>query len=159
MSELRFGDFTGDGVTDVLAVNGGRWAISESARAPWRRLNPHHGDAVKSLHIADLNNNNIDDLIRLEAIGGSGAGYGAAILTWWVSDDGRGRWRKLKSYSFQEAFAGRLPRIFGLAGRFGAAPGGGVLVGDFKRIGHFFSEAEIAAGASPDWTTIPNFRY
>ena len=138
---------------------GGRWAISESARAPWRNLNRRHGDAVKSLHIADLNNNNIDDLIRLEAIGGSGAGYGAARLTWSVSDDGRGRWRRLRTYYFQEAFAGRLPRIFGLAGRFGAAPGGGVLVGDFKRTGHFFSEAEIAAGAPPDWTTISTVHY
>ena len=60
MRELRFGDFTGDGVTDVLAVVSGRWAISK-ARAPWRNLNRRHGDAVKSLHIADLNNNNIDD--------------------------------------------------------------------------------------------------
>ena len=151
MSELRFGDFTGDGVTDVLAVNGGRWSISESARGTWRRLNQHHGDAVGSLFIADLNNNNIDDLIRLEAIGGAAGGYGFAKLTWWVSEDGRGRWRRLKSYTFQAVFEGRLPRIFGLAGRFGAAPGGGVLVGDFKRIGHFFSEAEIATGASPDW--------
>ena len=83
----------------------------------------------------------------------------AARLTWWVSDDGRGRWRRLRTYYFQEAFAGRLPRIFGLAGRFGAAPGGGVLVGDFKRTGHFFSEAEIAAGAPPDWTTISTVHY
>src|SRR5262249_10763395 len=36
MSKLRFGDFTGDGVTDVLAVENGRWAISESARKTWR---------------------------------------------------------------------------------------------------------------------------
>jgi hypothetical protein len=149
MSELRFGDFTGDGVTDVLSVDGGRWAISESARGTWRRLNQHHGDAVRSLFIADLNHNNIDDLIRLEVIAGSGA----AKLTWWVSDDGRGRWRRLKTYNFQAIFEGRLPSLFGLAGRFGAAPGGGVLVGDFNRIGHFFSEAEIAAGASPDWTS------
>ncbi|EHK53773.1 FG-GAP repeat domain-containing protein [Allomesorhizobium alhagi] len=153
MGELRFGDFTGDGVTDVLSVDGGRWAISESARGTWRRLNQHHGDAVRSLFIADLNHNNIDDLIRLEVIGGAAAGSGAAKLTWWVSDDGRGRWRRLKTYNFQAIFEGRLPSLFGLAGRFGAAPGGGVLVGDFKRIGHFFSEAEIAAGASPDWTS------
>jgi hypothetical protein len=57
-----------------------------------------------------------------------------------VSDDGRGRWRQLKSYTFQAPFEGRLPGLFALAGRFGAAAGGGALVGDFKRIGHFFSE-------------------
>jgi hypothetical protein len=132
MSDLRFGDFTGDGVTDVLAVNGGRWAISESARGTWKNLNPHHGDSVKSLFIADLNNNNIDDLIRLDAIGGSVAGTGAVQFTWWVSDDGRGRWRRLKSYTFQKIFGGRLPGLCGLAGRFGAAPGGGVLVDRFR---------------------------
>ena len=44
MSELRFGDFTGDGVTDVLAVRHGRWVISESARTEWSPLNPDLGD-------------------------------------------------------------------------------------------------------------------
>jgi hypothetical protein len=44
MNQLRFGDFTGDGVTDVLAVEEGHWAISESAASPWRRLNPTLGD-------------------------------------------------------------------------------------------------------------------
>jgi hypothetical protein len=62
MSDLRFGDFTGDGVTDVLGVNGGRWAISESARGSWLQLNPHLGDDITSLFIADLDNNNIADV-------------------------------------------------------------------------------------------------
>ncbi len=54
MSRLRFGDFTGDGVTDVLGVNAGRWAISESARGRWRQLNSSLGDDVGTLFIADL---------------------------------------------------------------------------------------------------------
>ena len=37
LSKLRFADFTGDGVTDVLAVESGRWAISESARTSWQQ--------------------------------------------------------------------------------------------------------------------------
>ena len=156
MSELRFGDFTGDGVTDVLAVDSGRWAISESARAPWRNLNPRHGDAVKSLFIADLNNNNIDDLIRLDAIGGSGAGTGLQF-TWWVSDDGRGRWRRLRSYTFQKIFAGRLPGMFGLAGRFGAAPGGGVLVAD--SIVSATSSAKLRSPRAPHPTGPPSARF
>jgi hypothetical protein len=64
LSKLRFGDFTGDGVTDVLAVQSGRWSISQSATGGWQRLNPYLADEVSSLFIADLNNNNIDDLIR-----------------------------------------------------------------------------------------------
>ena len=35
MSALRFGDFDGDGVTDVLAKENGRWAISSGAALPW----------------------------------------------------------------------------------------------------------------------------
>ena len=145
LSKLRFGDFTGDGVTDVLAVVSGRWAISESARGSWRRLNPHLGDDVRSLLFADLNHNNIDDIIKLEV---KPSGSVGAKCTWWVSDDGRSRWRELRSYTLP------LPPRAGLAGRFGAAPGGGVLLIDRGRTGHFFSEAETAAGASPDWRSL-----
>jgi hypothetical protein len=41
----------------------------------------------------------------------------------------------------------------GFAGRFGVAPGGGTMVIDPNRIGHFYSPAEAARGASPDWTS------
>jgi hypothetical protein len=44
--------------------------------------------------------------------------------------------------------------VFGFAGRFGAAPGGGVLLTGHNRIGRFFSQAEVAAGARPDWTSL-----
>lgn len=153
MSDLRFGDFTGDGVTDVLAVEDGRWAISESALFPWRRLNPDLSDDVSSLFIADLNNNNIDDLIRLERTELRTVGnIVIEIFTWWVSDDGRSPWRKLKTYEFLKPISASIP-VFAFAGRFGAAPGGDVLLIDHNRIGHFYSEAEIAAGASPDWTS------
>jgi hypothetical protein len=145
MSDMRFGDFTGDGVTDVLAVQDGRWSISESARNPWQRLNPYLADDVSSLHIADLNHNNIDDLLKLERNGSK--------LTWWVSDDGRSKWRELRSYPLQDftLFSGPL---FAYAGRFGVAPGGGVLLIDRNRTGHFYSEAEIGTGVTPDWLSL-----
>jgi hypothetical protein len=75
-------------------------------------------------------------------------------LTWWVSDDGRSRWRKLKSYSFPANAVRASPGLYSFAGRFGAAPGGGVLLTDTRRIGRFFSEAETRAGASPDWFSL-----
>jgi len=150
LSKLRFGDFTGDGVTDVLAVEGGRWAISESAHSGWRRLNPHLSDDVRPLFFADLDNNNIDDIIRLERK----RGLRQETFTWWVSDDGRSRWRKLKTYTYPLTDAAFGPPAFGFAGRFGVAPGGGVLLIDHKRIGRFFSEAEVAAGAAPDWSSL-----
>lgn len=154
MSDLRFGDFTGDGVTDVLAVQGGRWSISQSARSKWRTLNRSLSDPVRSLHIADLNHNNIDDLIRLEArtTGVIGA---KETFTWWVSEDGRGPWRKLKEYTFPRPRPlGKTLPFAAFAGRFGAAPGGGVLLIDRTRLGHFFSEADGKTGVSPDWTSV-----
>lgn len=153
MSELRFGDFTGDGVTDVLAVNGGRWAISESARGSWRQLNSHLGDDVTSLYIADLGNNNIDDILKLKtSMVPRGGGTFRITYTWYVSDDGRSPWRELKTYIWdteQPILSGRA-----FAGRFGIAPGGGVILTGPDRIGNFHSPAEKAAGASADWRSV-----
>jgi hypothetical protein len=154
MNKLRFGDFTGDGVTDVLAVVGGKWAISESARSPWDNLNPSLSDDVRSLFIADLDNNNIDDIIRLEIkkidqSGGRGL-IGIMAVTWWASDDGRSTWRKLKTYSFQ--YNVLTPPLFGFAGRFGAALGADVLITDTDRMGHFFSDADTAP-SDAEWTS------
>jgi hypothetical protein len=154
MSRLRFGDFTGDGVTDVLAVQGGRWSISRSAIGSWERLNNHLSDDVRPLLIADLDNNNIDDLIRLEKQEMIVRSRINETFTWWVSDDGRSPWRKLKVHELSRPrYAFSLP-TFAYAGRFGAAPGGGVLLIDHARTGRFFSEAEIPTGASPDWSSL-----
>lgn len=153
MSDLRFGDFTGDGVTDVLGVNGGRWAISESARGSWRRLNPNLGDDVTFLFIADLGHNNIDDILKLKTtVTSRGGGLFRIHYTWSVSDDGRSRWRDLKTYVWDT----RKPILSGraFAGRFGAAPGGGVVLTGPDRIGNFHSPAEKPAGASPDWQSL-----
>lgn len=162
MSQLRFGDFTGDGVTDVLAVENGHWAISESARGPWRRLNATLGDPVGDLFIANMDaDDNIDDILRLERkfepIGG---GTGAmrpmrATLTWWRSKNGVEPWQRWKEHVFEYTQTQDFvtPGV-AFAGRFGAAPGGGTLVIDPSRFGQFYSKAEIAVGASPDWKSL-----
>jgi hypothetical protein len=155
MSALRFGDFTGDGVTDVLSVSGGKWSISDAARGPWTRINQFHGDDVSRLFIADLNNNNIDDLLKLETKAVPlGLGRVRLTFSWHISDDGRSRWRPLKSYTwerrgFEPLLAGRA-----FAGRFGAAPGGAVLLIDVERKGHFHAPLESERGASPDWQSL-----
>lgn len=155
MSKLRFGDFTGDGVTDVLAVNGGRWAISESARGSWRQLNPSLGDDVSTLFIADLNHNNIDDLLKLTvSVAPLGQLVSRITYTWYVFDDGRSSWRELKRYVWDHTLGQPVLSGRAFAGRFGVAPGGGVLVTGPDRIGNFFSPAERAAGASPDWRSL-----
>jgi hypothetical protein len=156
MSKLRFGDFTGDGVTDVLGVVGGRWAISESARGSWSQLNPTLGDDVSTLFIADLNHNNIDDLLKLEKR--TTLVLGQAMVrntyTWYVSDDGRSPWRELKKYQFDRLVF--EPNLSGhaFAGRFGLAPGSGVILTGSDRFGNFFSPAEKEVGALPDWRSL-----
>jgi hypothetical protein len=157
LSKLRFGDFTGDGVTDVLAVEGGKWAISESAHSPWKRLNSHLSDDVRKLLFADLNHDNIDDIIKLErTVYPVFPGIVAEKFTWWVSDNGRSRWRQLREYDATYAMTGTVLAhpTAAFAGRFGEAPGGGVLLVGHDRIGVFFSKAEETSGASPDWTSL-----
>lgn len=151
MSQLRFGDFTGDGVTDVLALDNGHWAISESAIGQWRNLNQRLSDNVATVFIADLNHNNVDDIIRLQS---SVTSMSNVKLQWWVSDDGTSDWRPLKSHNFPIPVGQMNIPLFGLAGRFGSAPGAGVLTGDFWRIGQFYSAAETAAGAEPNWHSL-----
>lgn len=160
MSQLRFGDFNGDGVTDVLSVNNGRWAISESATSPWQKLNASLGDAVGPLFIANMDrDDNIDDILRLERqiqpTQTNGLPGGRVTLTWWRSRNGVEPWRRWKSYVFEYTNSPEfVPPLLGFVGRFGADLGGGTLVIDANRLGHFYSEAEIAAGASPDWTSL-----
>ena len=159
MSKLRFGDFTGDGVTDVLAVESGHWAISESARSGWRRLNPTLGDAVENLFIANMDaDDNIDDLLRLDTktwIGGSSSTARFTRATWYRSKNGREPWRLWKDHEFAYTVSPEtVSPGYAFAGRFGAAPGGGTLVIGPTRLGYFHSQAEIAAGAAPDWTSV-----
>lgn len=156
MTQLRFGDFTGDGVTDVFAVESGRWAISESATGSWSRLNSSLGDAVENLFIANMDaDDNIDDILRLEydtrQIQIGNLRRWRITLTWWLSHNGRGPWRKWKDYAFE--FPADSPEFvlpsFAFAGRFGTATGGGTLVIDPTRTGRFHSEVD----AERDWNS------
>ena len=138
MSQLRFGDFTGDGVTDVLAVDNGRWAISESARTQWHPLN-RYNEPVAGLFIANMDRDDgIDDILRLDK-GNIGE------LIWWRSKNGREAWTEFKRYSPNSP----LRWTSGFVGRFGPMSGGGTLAIDQKRIGHFFSPGN----ATEDWTS------
>ena len=145
LSKLRFGDFTGDGVTDVLAVVGGHWSISESARGPWRTLNPTLGDPVENLYIANMDaDDNIDDILRLDRNYRSqkiGAiVYIFADLTWWRSRNGVEPWKIWKHYTFQYPAGddGYVPVGFGFVGRFGRDTGqGSTMIIDQNRTGQF----------------------
>jgi hypothetical protein len=148
MNKLRFGDFTGDGVTDVLAVVDGQWSISESAREPWRPLNPNLDEPMAKLQIVNLDaDDNIDDVLRLDVTGTPSSLFlstATTRLTWWRSKNGTEPWREYKKYEFKyEVSAGfTITPQFGFAGRFGVTPGGGVMVIDQNRRGRFFSHVD-----------------
>lgn len=155
LSALRFGDFDGDGVTDVLSVQGGRWAISSSAAGHWRNLNPNLGDDVRELHIADIDGNNVDDIVRLRYTAVTHGPSVRETYTWEVSYDGRTIWRPLKTYRWATLSANVVqdpgPHVF--AGRFGTAPGAGVLTVDRGGTGRFYAPLETRVGAAPDWNS------
>ena len=147
-------------MTDVLAVVGGRWAISKSATGQWRRLNPTLGDPVGNLFIADMDpDDNVDDILRLDRqtvrIHSNGLQTDRTTLTWWRSRNGTEPWAQWRQYMFVYPVSPEtVAPGYGFAGRFGAAPGGGTLVIGPDRLGHFYSAAEIARGAAPDWTSV-----
>ena len=155
MDRLRFGDFTGDGVTDVLAVSNGRWSISQSARGSWRRLNRHLDDPVRNLFIANMDaDDNIDDILRLDIEHTNSRWTSAARtrMTWYRSKNGREPWTRWKEYDFgyDRSWETVVPR-YGFVGRFGLTPRGGTLVIDPLRYGNFHSDAARVVGASLSW--------
>lgn len=157
LNQLRFGDFTGHGRTDVLAVENGHWAVSENGTKPWRVLNPTLHDPVANLYIANMDaDDNIDDILRLDrVVSDTRDNREHVALTWWRSKNGTQPWKIWKTYSFDYPLDDEHWSVkYGFAGRFGAAPGGGTVVIDDGRVGNFFSAAETAVGASPNWNSV-----
>jgi hypothetical protein len=137
---LQFGDFNGDGVTDVLSVDGGRWSVSDSALGTWRRLNPLIGEEVSTLLIANMDaDDNIDDVLKFEKNGNK--------ATWYRSRNGTAAWQVFATQTFS---GGDSANIRGFAGRFGAALGGATLVIAPDRRGHFHGITESNA----DWMSL-----
>jgi hypothetical protein len=153
MSALRFGDFNGDGVTDVLSVQGGRWAISQSAAGQWHNLNPNLGDDLQGLYFADIDNNNIDDIIRLQYMAIPQGQSTRETYTWQVSYDGTTSWKPLKTYTWMTPGLNLDRALHVFAGRFGTAPGAGILTVDRGGTGRFYAPLETRVGAAPDWNS------
>jgi hypothetical protein len=148
MKDLSFGDFTGDGVTDVLAINGGTWAISKSARESWKPHNEHGlHDPVAGLLIANMDwDDNIDDILRVDIQSKPvGPDLAEIDVVWWRSKNGVDQWREFKRYSFtypswQPQGIGFVYPGFSFVGRFTSASGGTLTI-DEKRFGRFFTPA------------------
>ena len=148
-SALRFGDFTGDGVTDVLANEAGRWAISNAARGSWQKLNPTLNDPVQNSNIFIANmdaTDNVDDVLRFD-VSTNTAQYPLVTYTgtWKRSANGTTPWATWKTYNF--VFGDFYPQDFvqvgpAFVGQFRGLPGLVALTIDQNRIGHFYSPGQ-----------------
>jgi hypothetical protein len=156
-SALRFGDFTGDGVTDVLANENSHWSISASARSGWTTLNTRLNDSVSDggIYIANTDaGDNIDDVYRLDIAWffspatNPPIAQGAEVqYKWQRSADGVTPWRPFKEFDYvllPIGAAGEVVKLdHGYVGKFGGGqPGDAIMVIDFNRIGHFYSPAQ-----------------
>ncbi|MDC8451113.1 MAG: hypothetical protein LV473_22595 [Nitrospira sp.] len=149
-SELRFGDFNGDGVTDVLASIGGHWSVSDSAREGWRTLNSSLNDPVgdTGIFVANLDqDDNMDDILKLEVKNVTQGEPGIEPteltfeVTWWRSKNGTELWSVWSTSTAQ--FPNHNPDFeiptHGFVGRFGGAGAFATLMIDENRLGHFQS--------------------
>ena len=123
------------------------------------KLNRTLGDDVAGLFIANLDaDDNIDDILKLSRSDvqvSSTPAMRRATLTWHRSKNGRDPWVELKKYTYTYPANWEHVRPgYGFAGRFGAAPGGGVMIIDPTRRGQFFSPAETRVGANPDYSSV-----
>ncbi len=115
-------------------------------------IGPVAGAAIGFLAV----NNNIDDIIRLRytAVAVDNVNI-RETYTWEVSYDGTTSWKPLKTYSWITpgplVAQDRALHVF--AGRFGTAPGAGILTVDRGGTGRFYAPLETRVGAAPDWNS------
>lgn len=129
---LTFGDFTGDGVTDVGAIDGGKFHISRSALGTWELWNASITSPLGDVEITNIDiGDNADDIFRLS--GGQ----------WMRSRNGNMAWEEVVASSV----SGGGKRF---VGRFGAKPGGATLIIDGDRVGHFRGVNEEPI----EWTSV-----
>ena len=86
LPDLRFGDFDGNGETDVFHADGSEWWVSWSGSGSWSHLNTS-GYTVGSLAFVDFDGDGETDVFRANG------------SKWWVSWSGSGPWSELNTAS------------------------------------------------------------
>ena len=129
LSALRFGDFDGNGVTDVLRASSGNWNVSWDARQPWAVLNSAHTSNVQSLLIGNVDGYPGDDVVRyLPSYDPTTSNDTGG--TYEISSGGRGSTRLTKvAWPPGVAFIGQFDRGTAAAD---------LLIVDGSRMGHIF---------------------
>jgi hypothetical protein len=106
VNELRFGDFDGDGRTDVLGVVNNAWRVSYAATSSWSFLRSKLTDTVDRLLIADFDGNSHADVatVSVQALNDA-----TSLYRWRISIDGVGNWIDLTpTTKFVPAAIGRF---------------------------------------------------
>jgi hypothetical protein len=93
LTSLRFGDFNGDGKSDVFRADGSKWHVSWSGTGQWAPLNTSTYQAA-DLRFADFNGDKKTDIFRADG------------SKWYVSWSGTGQWAQLNSSSYGLASLG-----------------------------------------------------
>lgn len=66
IDDLRFGDFNGDGITDVFAVSPtGQWLVSYSGKTPYQNLNSDGSRTIDELRIGDFDGDGKSDVFAV----------------------------------------------------------------------------------------------
>lgn len=84
LSDLRFGDFDGDGLTDVFSVSGTQWRYSSGGVQPWKNLRSSNV-SLSDLAFGDFNGDGVTDV------------FNASGMQWRYSSGGTQPWQVLQS--------------------------------------------------------------
>ncbi len=87
VEQLGFGDFNGDGTTDVFNANGKDWYISFGGSSGWDLLSSNTTITLNKLRFGDFNNDGKTDVFK------------ANLEGWYVSYGGSSGWERINSSS------------------------------------------------------------
>ncbi len=112
--DLKVGDFTGDGVADVMWMSGANWYLSESGTQPFVVVVPGATERVRDLLFGDFDGDDRLDAVKTDA-----------KSIWYVS------WGCAERFVFLNAGNATLKSM--AAGQFDDVPGDEIFVADGKR--------------------------
>ena len=146
LSELRFGYFDHDRIMDVIAVEGGRWAVSWGGATPWWPLNTELSDSLESVMIGDIDGDGLDDIVRyiLQEDDPYSAEYVTA--TWEVSWGGTRAWEPplaTRQWPVYPDTPSPIDRVRSFIGRFDNWPGADLLVLDTDRKAYIYRNGRL----------------
>ncbi|MCC3326163.1 FG-GAP-like repeat-containing protein [Nocardia abscessus] len=84
IEDLAFGDFTGNGKTDVFRADGTNWFISEGGTGKWKEINTSKS-RIEDLAFGDFTGNGKTDVFRADG------------TNWFISEGGTGKWKEINT--------------------------------------------------------------